>query len=196
MSGSRMFGMPPFTASKALWWVALTLTYAMVALPSGLRIGAGSWHAAGAAMLGVALVWLSVEDTFTFRLPDAGTLPLTGAGLVWCAIATPGDLVRHAAAAALGFGALYLVASGYLRLRGQHGLGLGDAKLFSASGAWLGLEGLPSVLLIASVSGLVWTGTAFALGRRVERSTRLPFGPFLACATWIVWLYGPVRFGG
>lgn len=93
-------------------------------------------------------------------------------------------------AAGVGFGALYLVATVYERLRGQAGLGLGDAKLLAASGAWLGVQALASVVLLATTSALAVVGGMRLSGRQVSRTTMLPFGPFLAFGTWLVWLYG------
>jgi leader peptidase (prepilin peptidase) / N-methyltransferase len=72
---------------------------------------------------------------------------------------------------------------------------LGDAKLFSAAGAWVGLEGLPSVLLCASVIAIAFAGVARAGGETVTAVTRIPFGPYLAFGFWIVWIYGPMTFG-
>ena len=63
-----------------------------------------------------------------------------------------------------------------------------------SSGAWLGLDGLPSVLLIASLTALLFAGGAHLSGHKVEAGTRVAFGPFLAFGTWIVWLYGPLIF--
>jgi leader peptidase (prepilin peptidase)/N-methyltransferase len=68
------------------------------------------------------------------------------------------------------------------------GLGLGDAKLFAAAGAWLSLEGLPSVMVWVSCAALV----AILLRQPVEATTRAPFGPYLAFGFWVVWLYGPI----
>lgn len=133
---------PRARASKPLWWMVILAVYAGLALASGLRTSPDMATMGTALVLGGILVCLSVEDMFTLRLPDLGTLTLIGAGLVWCAIFAPGDLAHNATAAAVGFGTLYLIAAGYIQVRGQHGLGLGDAKLFAASGAWLGLEGL------------------------------------------------------
>jgi leader peptidase (prepilin peptidase) / N-methyltransferase len=73
----------------------------------------------------------------------------------------------------------------YFRRYGQEGLGLGDAKLFAAAGAWLGWQALPMALLIAAVSGLV---VALALGK-TARATPLPFGPALALGFWVTWLF-------
>ena len=78
----------------------------------------------------------------------------------------------------------------YRRWRGRDGLGLGDAKLLAASGAWLGLEGIAPTLLAASLSGLAAALIGHVAGRPIAAETRVPFGPFLAGATWLIWLYG------
>ena len=78
----------------------------------------------------------------------------------------------------------------YSRVRGRDGLGLGDAKLFAASGAWLGLEGLPAVLLVACGAAIVALLVMAWRSQALSATTRIPFGPFLAFGTWIVWLYG------
>ncbi|HVX58009.1 MAG TPA: A24 family peptidase, partial [Candidatus Saccharimonadales bacterium] len=72
------------------------------------------------------------------------------------------------------------------------GIGLGDAKLLAAAGAWVGWEGLPSVVLLAALGGLL-----FVLGRSLRRRTmsatdRIAFGTCLCGGLWLVWLYGPL----
>jgi leader peptidase (prepilin peptidase)/N-methyltransferase len=49
---------------------------------------------------------------------------------------------------------------------------------------------LPEVVLEASLAGIATALIARLLGRRVSRTTVLPFGPFIAAAAWLVWLYG------
>ena len=71
-------------------------------------------------------------------------------------------------------------------------LGLGDAKLLAASGAWVGVTGLPTVLAGAAIAGLAVAGAMMLMGQRLDRHSALPFGPFLAAATWLVYLFGPV----
>ena len=146
----------------------------------------------GSAILGVALIILSVIDIDRYRLPDAITLPLIALGWVIAAPLTLDGIGWHVLAAATGFLMLYGFSKGFLWLRGYPGLGLGDAKLLAASGAWLGLEGLPSVVMIASLTALAGVVAAAAAGFKVRATTRLPFGPFLAFATWLVWLAGPM----
>jgi leader peptidase (prepilin peptidase)/N-methyltransferase len=48
---------------------------------------------------------------------------------------------------------------------------------------------LPIVLLSAIVGALV--GMALIVGRRHQRGTPIPFGPFLAAAGWVALMWGP-----
>lgn len=146
------------------------------------------------AMLGWWLLVLGWIDWRRLVLPDALTLPLAALGLAaawWLATV---ELADRAAGAAAGFLGLWAVAWLYRRLRGRDGLGLGDAKLLAASGAWVGASGLPSVVAGAAIGGLVAAGAMLLAGRRLDRYSQLPFGPFLAAATWLVWLFGPIRY--
>jgi leader peptidase (prepilin peptidase)/N-methyltransferase len=78
-------------------------------------------------------------------------------------------------------------------LRRRDGLGLGDAKLLAAGGAWLSWHALPSTLLIAAGFALVLALCASLAGKlRLSTATCVPFGPFLAGAIWLSWLYGPL----
>jgi leader peptidase (prepilin peptidase)/N-methyltransferase len=148
-----------------------------------------------AALLpGVAFGWtlllLAIIDSKTMRLPDSITLPLLLAGLATAALLVPAELAGHLLGAALGYASLALLAIVYRSIRGRVGLGGGDAKLFAAIGAWIGWQGLPSVLLISGLSGLAY---ALFRGRgRVCAQERIAFGPALALGGWIVWLYGPL----
>ena len=89
---------------------------------------------------------------------------------------------------------LRATAWAYRRLRGIEGLGGGDAKLLAAAGAWVGAAALPSVLLGAACAALIAVAGLAIAGTRLSRRSALPFGPFLALATWAVWLLGPLPF--
>jgi leader peptidase (prepilin peptidase) / N-methyltransferase len=163
---------------------------------AGVVGAAALWmHPDGAGLLGAAFGWalltLAVLDAEHFWLPDAVTLPLLGAGLALGLRFDPPFLDRLIGAVA-GFAALAAVGGGYRALRGRHGLGGGDPKLFAAIGAWLGWAALPFVLVVASIAGLIVVAIAAARGRRVTATTRLPFGAPLAVAAWAVWLSDPV----
>lgn len=168
--------------------------YTVVALPVLLSVQPTFIHVGMTALLGLALAALSAIDIDCLRLPDVLTLALVAAGLTFNFLLRWDDPWLRVLAALAGYGVLWSVAHIYERTRGQAGLGLGDAKLFAAAGAWTGFEGLASVLLLASLTALVWAGFCAVRGQAVSRRTRVPFGPFLAFGLWWVWLYGPATF--
>jgi leader peptidase (prepilin peptidase)/N-methyltransferase len=132
-----------------------------------------------------------------FRLPDFLTLPLVAAGLLVTAVLGSDSLIDSLAAHALGAVAGYvfvrLLRFAYRAVRGREGMGLGDAKLLAAAGAWVSWQGLPSVLVIAALSALaivlLWRGP------KIDPAQRVPFGVFLSLGLWITWLYGPLTRG-
>ncbi|MFZ5962173.1 prepilin peptidase [Thalassococcus sp. BH17M4-6] len=132
------------------------------------------------ALAGV-LAALAIVDLRQKRLPDALTLPLIAAGLVFAW--AEGRLADGLIGAALGYGVFWLIGELHFRRHGTEGLGLGDAKLFAAAGAWLGWAALPFVLLIAAMGGL---GAAALRG--TGRGTALAFGPWLALGFAVVWV--------
>jgi leader peptidase (prepilin peptidase)/N-methyltransferase len=137
----------------------------------------------------LALGWI---DLRSWLLPDALTLPLIIAGLTASFMFDPDQLVNRASGAALGYLSLMTIAALYRALRGREGLGGGDAKLLAASGAWLGAAALPQVILLAALSALASAGFLRLAGIRLGLRSALPFGPFLALATWILWLFSPI----
>jgi len=159
---------------------------AVAAWAASVDSGGALW---AGCVLGWTLLALAWIDHATFWLPDLLTLPLILAGLAATWWLQPWALTDHAIGAAAGYAALRLVSWTYETLRRRDGLGEGDAKLLAAAGAWLGWQALPPVLIGAAVAGLVAAGLSMLLGRRVTAATALPFGPPLAAATWIVWLY-------
>jgi len=86
-----------------------------------------------------------------------------------------------------GFATLWIVATLYRTMRGRTGLGGGDPKLFGAIGLWLGWRALPSVLLIASLTGLAVVLAMTGMGRRPTATDRLPLGTLLAAAAFLCW---------
>lgn len=140
----------------------------------------------GWAVLGWMLLTLAVLDWRHFWLPDALTLPLAFLGLTLGMWATDVVLIDRIIGAAVGYGALLAIALAYRTLRGRDGLGLGDAKLLGALGAWFGWQALPFILLIAAVAGLL---VMVATGRARDRTARVPLGTFLALAALPGWCF-------
>lgn len=139
--------------------------------------------------LGWVLLTLAAFDLRAFWLPDRLTLPLAVAGMGYAAWmqGLPGALAATLGAAA-GYAALWAVAWVYRAVRRRDGLGRGDVKLFAAIGAWVGLERLSLVLLVASLCGLGWVLIGVIPRRRAQATLQLPFGTMLALAAWLVWI--------
>jgi leader peptidase (prepilin peptidase)/N-methyltransferase len=144
----------------------------------------------GTCLLGWGLLLLGAIDRRTGLLPDMLTLPLILAGLL-VALFEPGvPPADRAIGAAVGYLLFAGLAVAYRRLRGRDGLGLGDAKLLAAGGAWLGWQALPWVVLVGAGAALVVI-LASARGQ-LSRHTAIAFGPWLALGIWAMRLVGPV----
>jgi leader peptidase (prepilin peptidase) / N-methyltransferase len=168
--------------------VAFVAAVALCLLPFGAR--QGLIELALSVLLAVTLAALAVIDLDEFRLPNAVTLPLIAVGVCFVPPHTVPDALMRSAAAALGYGLLFAVARGYHRLRGHDGLGLGDAKLYGAAGAWLLFDGLAPVLLLAALAALAGVAWGAMRGRGVDRLQAVAFGPYLAIGFWLTWLFG------
>jgi leader peptidase (prepilin peptidase) / N-methyltransferase len=161
-------------------------------------LGVAGWAAAVASDLArlwagcvlgwllLALAWIDAENML---LPDALTLPLLLAGLAATWWLDPARLTDHALGAGLGYTAFAGIGWLYRRLRNRDGLGLGDAKLLAAAGAWVGWAALPILVLLAALAALGAALLTTATGRTLRATSALPFGPFLAAALWLTWLY-------
>jgi len=147
------------------------------------------------AVYGWMLIALSWIDWRSFRLPDVLTLPLLGLGLAFAAAFDSARWLDHAIGALAALFAFTGLALLYRLLRGREGLGFGDAKLAGAIGAFVGWQAIPVTLLLSALFGLVFFILRALLEGRWSRDARIPFGPFLAAAGWITWLYGPLLPG-
>ncbi|MCJ2085273.1 A24 family peptidase [Methylobacterium sp. E-005] len=126
-------------------------------------------------------------------IPDGLNLALLVAGLLVAGLRdpSPGAVLARVAAVALALAAMWSLRALYARLRGRTGLGLGDVKFLGAATAWTGLAPMPFVILIASGSALAFLGLGALAGRRINATTPLPFGPFLALGLHGALLFTP-----
>jgi leader peptidase (prepilin peptidase)/N-methyltransferase len=79
---------------------------------------------------------------------------------------------------------VWLLRRLYFAIRKIQGLGLGDVKFVAAAAAWVGIAGIPVMLLAATLTALATAGVLQIAGRSMTRQTSLPFGPFLAIGLW------------
>jgi leader peptidase (prepilin peptidase)/N-methyltransferase len=161
----------------------LVALWAVVVVPPNLLLAT--------LALGFLLLTLAVIDWRAKRLPDVLTFTLGLLGLLASYLYDPSFVHWHVLAALAGFSFLALVSTVYRFMRHRDGLGLGDAKLLGAIGAWVSLGGLPSVLFGGAILAMGFVAIRTAL-HRGDWHTPVPFGPFLALAGWLVWLYGPL----
>lgn len=139
-------------------------------------------------LLAFALSWAAMVDIDRFILPDVLTLGLVLAGLSFALAQGLPEALPFLVGAAAGYASLAGIAAIYSRVRGRSGLGLGDAKMLAAAGAWLGWAALPLVLLLASLSCIAVVALQALSQRRAIASGAVPFGPYLASAIWVMWL--------
>jgi leader peptidase (prepilin peptidase)/N-methyltransferase len=183
----------------------------LLAVLALVRLGPTAQGAAAFAFT-AALLLITFIDLDHLFIPDEVSLPGIVVGLGVAAL--PGGITVPEALGGvlLGGGVLWALAATYEWLTGVEGMGFGDVKLLAMIGAFVGWQGIPVVLLIASITGtcagmlvIVSRRGRRGLGRvrrrfgtrallpylrRLGRSTEIPFGPFLALGAVVV-LYVP-----
>ena len=147
------------------------------------------WQGFGAIVLTCFLIALAGIDLRTQLLPDQLTLPLMWLGLIGAVDNLYMPAKPALVGAVIGYLSLWSVWWLFKQITGKEGMGHGDFKLLAALGAWVGLKGiLPTILLsslVGAIIGSIWLATK---GR--DRATPIPFGPYLAIAGWIVFMWG------
>lgn len=141
-----------------------------------------------AALFGWILLFGALVDIRTFLLPDVVTLGLIPAGLAIAYLSGGLDLLwLNSLAALIGFASLAAVSEIYKRLRGREGLGLGDAKLLAAGGAWAGPLALPWIVMLGAGATLFIVLIGHVLGRKATADTAVPLGPGLAAGCYLAY---------
>lgn len=84
----------------------------------------------------------------------------------------------------LGYAIVATLRECYLYYYKKEGIGLGDAKLLAALGAWLYLESIFSIMLYASLLGIFCTLLFSSKGQQT-----IPFGPFLVISSIAYFYY-------
>ena len=147
------------------------------------------WALAGALLLTWILLALTFIDFDKLLLPDQLTLPLLWVGLVLNLSHQFVPLADAVIGAIAGYMVLWSIYWAFKLLTGKEGMGYGDFKLLAALGAWLGWQSLPLILILSSCVGAI-LGITLVVMRRHQQSKPMPFGPYLAIAGWLVFMWG------
>lgn len=151
----------------------------------------------------LALLWLMISlvpvFVIDFRyhlLPD--TISIGGIIFGVAISFIPGDItpLQSILGALIAGGGLYLFAKIIAKILGKQAMGLGDVKLLAGYGALMGAPLAFETLILASFIGICIVFPARlvyakAFGTESETTAgEFPFGPFLALAAPIVFIYG------
>jgi leader peptidase (prepilin peptidase)/N-methyltransferase len=173
----------------------ISARYPLIELFSALSTAYILWQYGISEMALAALIFnwflltISVIDMEHQLILDVLSIPLLWLGLL---INTQHLFVSAEEAiwgAALGYVILWLLFHTFRLLTGKEGMGYGDFKLLAALGAWFGLQALPAIILIASLSSIIIGVLAAALKLR-SLNAPIAFGPFLALGGWIILFWG------
>jgi leader peptidase (prepilin peptidase) / N-methyltransferase len=141
------------------------------------------------AIFGWQLLALAALDVEHYWLPNMLTALLAATGLAATLLVEPDQTVARLSGGACGFGALFVIAWAYQRVRGKAGMGAGDPKLLGGIGLWLGWQALPLVLVGASGFGLIGAVLMRLRGQPIAADTRLPLGALMAVAAFPLWIW-------
>ena len=173
----------------------ISIQYPLVELLTGVcsaivvwKFGLG-WEACAGLVLTWTLIALAGIDMRTQLLPDQVTLPLLWLGILLSLVPLFVGTQASIVGAVAGYLSLWSVYWLFKLATGKEGMGYGDFKLLAALGAWMGPFALLPIVLLSSLIGAIVGGAFLALGGH-ERTTPIPFGPFLAAAGWLWFVDG------
>lgn len=170
----------------------ISFRYPLLEFFMGISWAGLAWHFGPSAillqaLLLVSLLWvLTLIDLETGLLPNVLTFPGIVIGLIfsyWL-----GYFQDAVIGAVIGYVAFWLIARLFLLITGREGMGYGDFKLLAMLGAFMGWQALPFIVFVSSLVGAV-VGSVLLLVARKDMRAEIPFGPYLAAAgmLWFLW---------
>jgi leader peptidase (prepilin peptidase)/N-methyltransferase len=148
---------------------------------------------AGLYLLGMLAAVCAIDARYGI-IPDSLVVALAAGGLLQASLSGRGGLLQGSCEAAVVFTLASLFRAGYRWMRGYNGLGFGDVKFVTAAVLWVGLEGIPGLLLVAVLSAMASLLVLQAEGQELHGRQAISFGPHLAVGLWVIWISGPPQF--
>ncbi|WP_434779479.1 prepilin peptidase [Neisseria sp. Ec49-e6-T10] len=176
----------------------ISIRYPLVELLTGILFAMVAWKfgvglpALGGMLFSAFLVSMIFIDADTQLLPDNLTLPLLWFGLALSLFETYISVKEAVIGAMVGYLFLWIIFWLFKILTKKEGMGYGDFKLLAALGAWLGVAPLLVVILLSAILGFFYYGLIIMTSKQKTEHKNIPFafGPSLACAGWIAFMYG------
>ncbi len=142
------------------------------------------------------LIFLFVIDLRVYLLPDRYVFPLGILGIIFHTLMhfsflSPMNIIWGAV---VGGGLLYAVRWGGTKYYKQEAMGLGDVKLLTAAGIWLGPEHVVTAIMVGATAGL-FHGLGVATFRAIKTGTFsierlvIPAGPGFIIGIVFVFIY-------
>lgn len=163
--------------------------YPLIELATGLSFAFFAWRSpdfisflAGSAYFSFLLI-LTAIDLDHQLLPNVLTLSGVGAGLLFSLLGRTLPFGRSVLGAVVGFSLIFALV---LASRGK--MGMGDAKLLAMIGSFVGWQGALLVLFLGAVF-TVFGGGMYLWYKKLGMEVPIPFGPGLAAAALIVYLW-------
>jgi leader peptidase (prepilin peptidase) / N-methyltransferase len=133
----------------------------------------------------MTIAWI---DFHRLVIPNILNLSLAIFGLVFSVFVLDRSMMNVLLASGLTVSFFLLISKIYSTLRNKHGIGAGDVKFLGAAATWIGLLGVPWVILIAAISGLTFAVASSISGHAMKTDSRIAFGPHLSLGLMTTWL--------
>ena len=157
---------------------------AMIVISAYFKFGI-SMQMMGMSILCLSLLALTFIDLKEMILPDEIVIPLIWLGLVFNINYTFTVLDQAVIGAIGGYLMLWSVYWVFKLVTKKEGLGFGDIKLMAALGAWLGIYRVIDIVFLSSMIAIIFEVTS-SLTRKQKIKKMIPYGPYIALATWVV----------
>lgn len=173
----------------------ISIRYPLVELLTCLASVYVTWHfgLSWQSLAALLFTWISIclifIDLEFHLLPDQLTLLLLWMGLFFSIYAIFCNSHDAIIGAIIGYLIFAIVQWGFQLLTGKTGMGQGDFKYLAALGGFLGWQPLPLIILLSSLTGIIFTIIHMAV-RRNFKSVPFPYGPYLALSSWITLIWG------
>jgi len=174
---------------------SISIRYPFVELLTGVTFALCAYHFGYGWPLVFSLIITAYFIAMSFIdidhqiLPDTMTLPLVWLGLLLAIQVTYIPLLDAIIGAAVGYLILWSIYWLFKLLTGKEGMGYGDFKLLAVIGALVGWQKIGIVVILSAGVGALIGGGLLLLQNK-DSQTKIPFGPYLAVAGWITFLWG------